>query len=186
VQRDLGLSIHEGESFGNFSLLKGEIRLRVLRNLEKCGGVQRGIPCQFAGQRRWRSSAFKIEVMLSGVPSRAKAGTERSRSIPWQHTRRQGIRPAFHGILRLRAAPPSPSRHLLRMTSDFVNESDKHSQSIASSSSVFRPFFFLAFAFGAATSQRSSKPWAMAMGRSVLHACFTRSGQMLYARCAQS
>ena len=63
--------------------------------------------------------------MLSGVPSRAKAGTERSRSIPWQHRRRPGVRLAFHGILRLRAAPPSPPRRLLRMTSDFVRQPDK-------------------------------------------------------------
>ena len=34
------------------------------------------------GQRGCEVIAFKIEVMLSGVPSRAKAETERSRSIP--------------------------------------------------------------------------------------------------------
>jgi hypothetical protein len=54
-----------------------------------------------------RSSAFKIEVMLSGVSSRAKAGPERSRSIPRQHSQASGSLsclprdcPAFaHGCL---------------------------------------------------------------------------------------
>ena len=76
------------------------------------------------GKRGCEFIAFKIEVMLSGVPSWAKAETERSRSIPREHRRRPDVRLAFHGILRLRAAPPPPSRRWLRMTSDFGKQPD--------------------------------------------------------------
>ena len=103
-------------------------------NLDRCGGTHAyPVACQFAGQRLVRGFTFKIEVMLSGVPSRAKAEAERSRSIPREHHCLPAARPAFHGILRLRAAPSSPSRRLLRMTSDFVKQSDKqqwHSEKV--------------------------------------------------------
>ena len=89
------------------------------------------LPANLPGKGLGAGFTFKIEVMLSGVPSRAKAGTERSRSIPWQHRRRPGVRRAFRGILRLRAAPPPPSRRLLRMTSDFVKQPDKQAKTRA-------------------------------------------------------
>src|SRR5882724_6855281 len=76
------------------------------------------VPLQFQGILRPRGAPLPmnpllIAVMLSGVPSRAKVGrngVEASRRFEMR------ICPEFHGILRLRAAPPSPSRRLLRMT----------------------------------------------------------------------
>ncbi len=97
------------------------------------------------GKRGCEVFAFKIEVMLSGVPSRAKAETERSRSIPCEHRRRPNVRVTFHGILRLRAAPPPPSRRLLRMTFDFVRHG-------------LRPLAALRFALGKMSLRAFTSP----------------------------
>jgi hypothetical protein len=83
-----------------------------------------GKPCLSGCLPMCRARCAKFCFQNRGHAERSSVagagGTERSRSIPWQHHRRPGVQLPFHGILRLRAAPPAPPRRLLRMTSDFV------------------------------------------------------------------
>ena len=90
-----------------------------------CASAHRQSPRRRSAQN---DLVFWGRFIGSGVPPWAKAEAERSRSIPWRHRRRPGVRLASRGILRLRAAPPSPARRLLRITSDFVIQPDKQAK----------------------------------------------------------
>ena len=72
-----------------------------------------------------RSFCFQNRGHAERSSVAGEGGTERNRSIPREHCCRPGVRLASHGILRLRAAPPPPSRRWLRMTSDFVKQPDE-------------------------------------------------------------
>ena len=98
--------------------------------LRRFAGFQCDLPCLSGWLTIFRAKAFaKLRFQNRGHAERSsvagEGGTERSRSIPPEHLGRLSVSFAFHGILRLRAAPPSPARRLPRMTSDIVNQPDK-------------------------------------------------------------